>query len=683
MHAKPRVPSPASRCSSCTAWTILALVICSALAGAETRVDGTGRLERLQLGKGWLPLQTDVRVPLKGWDKILSLADAKAAGVSNAGGKTWSAVLTDGAKMAAQVEQTFHEDAGKAVFDIKATGKGDVETEGVFFWVEVPTDHFAGGTYKTAALSGPDAQPAQSGDLPRQLPEQFRLCNTTTSQIVLADPARKSELIMSFEPAAHLLLQDGRKWTQHFAVLVDVCTGDLPKDQTAKLRITLSMAGESEATPATLVLDAATARYRLAGIGGNYCFNIESPVTRYTLDNLKVAFARTEMTLSQWEPVNDNEDPAKTDWRSLVANDLPDSRLRREFQLMAELSRKKIPFVASIWQLPAWLYTKPPTAENMNNRIVPEKWPELLECIASYLLYAKEKYAAEPDYFSFNEPNIGCRVAFNAQEHCAAVKRIGAHLAKSGLKTKMLLGDVAGPRDTIAYIGPVSLDQEALQYAGAVSFHSWGGATPAQYAAWPEAAAKLRLPLIVAEAGPDPSAWQGGRYQTFEYGMREVAHYQELFLHARPQAILLWEFTGDYSLLAGSKFDKERLRLTERFCFQKHWCDLTPAGSEALATKSDNDAVLFTAFRFKGAEPGCTLHLANTKWARPAKVEGLPPDVKTLNVVRTSKGELFKRLDPAAVVNGSLTLELPAQSLTTLTTLPVPQLAEPGAAPRP
>ena len=231
-----------------------------------------------------------------------------------------------------------------------------------------------------------------------------------------------------------------------------------------------------------------------------------------------------------------------------------------------------------------------------------------------------------------------------------------------------------------------------MKYVGALSVHSWGGAKPEEYAAWADAAAKLGLPLIVAEAGVDAGAWQGGKYQNFQYAMQEMIHYQELFLHARPQAIVLWEYTGDYSLLAVNPADRAKLRMTERFCLQKHWCDLTPPGSEALASSSDNGSVLFTAFRFatNGPPPyplpqgerekaafGYTLHLSNSTWSRRANVEGLPPEIKKLNVVRTSHGEMFKQQAPLAVVDGKLTLELPGQSLTTLTTLPIPELKEP------
>jgi hypothetical protein len=225
---------------------------------------------------------------------------------------------------------------------------------------------------------------------------------------------------------------------------------------------------------------------------------------------------------------------------------------------------------------------------------------------------------------------------------------------------------------------PAAADPEARKYLGAVSFHSWGGATPEQYGAWADLAERLKLPLIVAEAGPDASAWQTKAYRTFPYAVREMVHYQELLLHARPQSILYWEFTGDYSLLAGARPPPDGPGLTERFCFQKHWCDLIPPGSEALATQCGTDGILVTAFRL-GKD--YTIHVSNAKWERPITIVGLPPGVEDFHAIRTAAGEYFKRVETVPVRSGTVSLVMPAESLTTLTTLevgaPVP-MSNPG-----
>jgi O-glycosyl hydrolase len=642
--------------------SVIFLLHCA--AASDNKFDEGGRLQQIALGKGWMTANTDVKIPLKGWTKILSLGASKPA-VSHVNGvHTWKGTPTED-KAGFAIEQIVREVDGKLVFDVRATAQSEVETEGVYFWIEVPTETFAGGTFRAGT---------QQGALPQELPAEYHLCSAITPSVALKTPAG-AELVAEMQPGASTLIQDDRKWSKHFSVLIQLAFGKFIQGQSVSMQITLSTSGNADEAPAKITLDAATPLYKLDGIGGNYCFNIESPVTRYTLDNLHVAFARTEMSLEQWEPENDDGDAAKVNWSALVGHDALYTRLHGELELMKELSAKKIPYIASIWKLPGWLYTKPPDQKNENNRIDEAKWPEVVECIVSYLQYAKEKYQVEPAYFSFNESNCGVRVLFTGEEHRDLIKRLGAAMQKAGLKTRMLLGDVGDPRETIGFTTPTANDPEALKYVGALSFHSWGGATPEQYIAWGDLAAKLKLPLIVAEAGVDPAAWQGGLYQNFDYGAREMSHYLDLFRYARPQAVLLWEFTGDYSLLTTNKFNKNRMVLTERFCFQKHWCDLTLPGSDALKIASDNAGVQCAAFKnVADGKTSYTIHLGNPKWSRKATLEGLPADIKTLNVVRTARGEMFKKLETVTVTDGKVSLDLPGLSLTTLTTLEIPVL---------
>jgi hypothetical protein len=89
---------------------------------------------------------------------------------------------------------------------------------------------------------------------------------------------------------------------------------------------------------------------------------------------------------------------------------------------------------------------------------------------------------------------------------------------------------------------------------------------------------KLR-PELRNGTGVDASAYMGGMYDSFSYGMREVRIYQELFLYARPQGTQQWEFTGDYSIVRAQHKDDGTAELTptSRFWFVKHFTDLTNA----------------------------------------------------------------------------------------------------------
>ena len=109
--------------------------------------------------------------------------------------------------------------------------------------------------------------------------------------------------------------------------------------------------------------------------------------------------------------------------------------------------------------------------------------------------------------------------------------------------------------------------------------------------------------------------------------------------------MLYWEYGGScWSLLRADPKRPGKLKTSERFCFQKHWCGLTPPGSDALATSSSSDTVLLTAFRHpRGKGPrGLTLHLANLAYARRARIAGLPKGLGALRRVETSQGVLFK-----------------------------------------
>jgi len=640
-----------------------------ARAATLAHTDAVGRIRGLDLHGDPVGVSTDIRVPLEGWKRVprlgmpglASARDVHATAIE--GGRRWTGRIMIEPKKFYRYEQTLREAGGAVRLALRVTAEADVKTAGVFFWLTVPIALFGGGT---CALHGDGPEP-QTCQLPTERRAKRKFLWGTARRLALAAPDGGPRLEATFDPPCGLAVQDNRVWrSATYSALVRLPGTPLAKGQAASLAVTLKLTGPSDTSPARLALDPTRTRYRLDGFGGNYCFAIESPVTQYTLDNLRVAWARIEMTPAEWEPENDNASPSQTNWNYLKAHDLPESNLRRELLLAQQLSKRGIPCSIAVWRLPEWLYTDPGKGPRaFGRRIAAGKWPEVLECLGSYLLYAKEEYGVEPGLFSFNEPDGGVRVKFTPEEHRDAVKRLGAHFEKLGLKTRMLLGDVCHPRGSHKYVLPAAADPEAMRHAGAVAFHSWGGATPAQYAAWADLADKLRLPLLVTELGVDARAWRGRAFDSFLYALREVRMYQELILRCRPRATMQWEFTGDYATV---KVADGKLVPTARFWFVKHFCNLTPPNADVLGTSSDNPKVLLTAFRGKG--PVYTLHIANLGAERQATLEGLPAAVGTLRAVRTSETDSFRPLPPVKAEGGVVRLRLARQSLLTLTTMP-------------
>jgi hypothetical protein len=240
----------------------------------------------------------------------------------------------------------------------------------------------------------------------------------------------------------------------------------------------------------------------------------------------------------------------------------------------------------------------------------------------------------------------------------------------------MLLGDTTCARNARNYVLPTANDSEAMKYVGAVSFHSWGGATPDQYRSLNDVATNIKRPLLITELGVDASAWHSGSlFQSYDYGLREAEMYQEILLYAHPRGTMQWEFTGDYPLAESVKCDAAMLATvvpTTRFWLVKHFCNLTPRKAQVLATTCDNPLILFTAF---SSGQDFTFHILNTGPARHATISGLPRKLTDITSVRTSESESFKTLPRTAVDDGVVELQLPAQSLLTLTTMPIAQSA--------
>ena len=355
-----------------------------------------------------------------------------------------------------------------------------------------------------------------------------------------------------------------------------------------------------------------------------------------------------------------------TDWAEFETLDKPGSNLHREFLLAQELTRRGIPLVISIWYLPEWMYADPGYDPGQHRRrLAPGRWPEVRESIGAYLLYAKRKYGVEPVLFSLNESNEGVMVLVTADEHRDQIKDLGQYFAKLGLKTKLLLGDVAGPATSLQFLEPARQDADARAYIGAVAFHSWHGAPPAIYRAWSETARNLRVPLLVTELGVESFYHTSWDKETYWYAMQELRMYQELLLNAQPQGTMEWEFTSDYAL-ARPATDPARCLPTPRYWFVRHFANLTPCPADALATSSDRSDVLVTAFR--GAQPvnsRLTIHIANIGTARPVTVRGLPAGA-SWKAVRTSRSESMQEVTVTVASNGDLTLESPAWSLVTL-----------------
>lgn len=660
-------------------WMRIAAVLLIIIGGAAPALAATpaaevnrfGTITSVQYDGEELALHAGLRIPLRGWGQFRSTRDARRVSVvEDAPGRhTYSGRIRLQDQQQLEFRQTVWEQGETIHVAIWCRAEADLDVEGVYYWVDVPMAALIGGRASLAR----DGQRVADVALPRAQPQQPHLFIETGDALDLTAPDESLRINLRTDRSCPVTVQDPRVFGGgEYDAFLALHYGAVPQGTVLEAEIRLQVSGRADTSPVLLTVDADRPRYQLDGFGGNYCFSIESPVTQYTLDHLHVAWARTEMTLIDWEPENDNDDPNTVDWERFEAQDRPGSDLRREFELAAQLQQRGIPYCISIWYLPEWMYTDPGRPRStQGRRIAADKWPEVLESIGTYLLYARRKYGVEPDLFSFNEANIGVYVLLSPEEHRDAILRIGRHLEQLGLRTKMLLADATGPRGTHTYALPAANDPDALRLCGAVGFHSWGGASPEDYQAWADLAERLRLPLLVTELGVNSAAWQDQSFRSYAYGLREVQMYQELLLYARPQGTMHWEFTSDYGTVDTRRQSdgSEALEPTARFWFIRHFCNLTPLPATALATQSSSPTVLLTAFQ--GPLPdgrALTLHLSNPGAARPVTLRGLPLEVTELQATQTTAAHGWETLARVSVSGGEATLTLAPRSLLTLST---------------
>jgi hypothetical protein len=622
--------------------TIVIALCLPAPAVERAAYDSNGRIIALLSAAGDLDAVSSVVAVLHG-GKRMPLQVRRGSdrrGIMRKGRDlAWSGAfeLPDGGK--GNVDLSAQEDASGVTYSSRVTAETLLEVDAIQFVLDLPRTMFVNGHLKPEI--------GQAVTLTPEKPANPVFYRGDSPALRFENPDGKIALDIAFGGPHSATVVD--RWDEKgrsFQVRATLQAGALAAGASASLDTSLRLTNNTVAAPVRLRVDTSAPRYHFDGFGGNYCWNNQSPVSAYTLRNLKLAWARTEMKIVQWDKQRDNPGP----------------EIRADFETMRQFQKLGVPYVISIWWLPERFYTDPYEKPRMAHfRLInPEKWDELLELLGSYLTYARREYGAEPDLFSFNEANLGVYVGLTPETHTAAIKRIGAYFQKLGLKTRMLLGDATGPRDTHTFVLEAAADPEAMQFVGAVGFHSWGGGTAEQYTAWGDVGEWLHLPLLVTELGVDAAAYYTRSWDSYHYGLREARMTQELLTYARPQGTQFWQFTNDYAL---ARVDAEgKVQPTARFWLMKHFTDLTPHQSDALRVSSDQGTVLFTAFRKSGAH---TLHILNLGGIREVTVEGLPD--ANWQVIQTTEAIPYESKPAIHSSAGSARVTLPSRSLVTLT----------------
>ncbi len=649
---------------------LTAILLCASAVAASAgdieslSIDRNGQVQAMLAGGAFHDVGMNIRLAGKGWKQHPSLNEARDVRREAAGDRRiFRGRLLLDEKPTLAYEETVEPADGGTRITFRLTALRDAEIAGVFVFFHLPVEMFARGR---ATAMEPGEKSDASTVMPAELPEDYHFAKGTARGLEVVGPGGEARVRIVGDAVRPFVIQDHRKWGHaSYSAYFRMIGGELVKGETTDASFTLALAAPADKATAKLRVEPQRKLYRLDGFGGNFCYGVDSPVTRHNVETIGMGWARVGVKLDQWEQQNDNDDPNEMNWAAYESRDKPGTQLRADFLMARKLAELKVPYIASAWRVPEFVTARPGQHWRVRKRVIPrEKWPEALECVGSYLLYLKRAYDTEPEMFSFNESDIGCFVLMDAEEHRDWNKACGAYLARLGLKTKVLLADSAKAK--VAFAEPTIADPQALKHCAAVAFHTWHKG-PEVYRRWRKLADRIGLPLMTTEVGPDAMAWKNGSYRGLLYYINELRMYQEILLHARPRAVLEWEYTADYRMLEVEEGPdgRERLRPTPRYWMIRQFANLTPRPARGLATSSDHPKVLLTAFADEAGK-ALVLHIANCGAARRAELTGLPAGVKHLAATGVTWTAGRQKLTPVAVRGRAVALDLAEFSLLTL-----------------
>jgi len=577
------------------------------------------------------------------------------------------------------------EDTGPATarVDLEFTSPEAADIGGAFLGIELPAPVFSGGSVE---LVEPDPPTAAHTSLAAGAADQNEYLRATAKGARFVSRTRQIEVTFN-EPTQIIVRDDRRKGSYSLQVLLAVLTGKAAAGQTGKKSFSFKVIGEIDKNPVEITLDASHPGRMFDGFGGNFRLQnarTDPQVIDYSLENIRIAWGRVELPWALWHP-EEATDPLAA---ARAGNVNP--RVQQAMEMARKLAQKGAQVIVSAWHPPNWailgggvpsgpgrgpapggsapaMFGPPDPEGPRGNPLNPEKMARIKDSIAGYLLFLKEKYGVEAALFSFNESDLGIDVRQTPREHAELIKTFGAWFAAKGLATKFALGDTSDA-DPIDFIKPAMHDPEAVKYIGAVDFHSWRGCTDETLAQWRDAARELNVPLVVAEGSTDAAAYRYPQvFNEQSFALYEINLYLRILAIAQPRSILQWQFTADYSVLAGGGIfnDNGPLRPTRRFWNLKQLAS-TPPRSFSLPVACDKQANLTCAAFGNIAEGLYSMHIVNNGATRTATLTGLPPGVEQLRLWVTDAQRGMQESDPIPVTGGKAQFPLAATSFTTV-----------------
>jgi ABC-type Fe3+-hydroxamate transport system substrate-binding protein len=411
----------------------------------------------------------------------------------------------------------------------------------------------------------------------------------------------------------------------------------------------------------TLFVEPAITHQTITDVTGGNFINVFSgttdplePVSIYNLEHLDVRVARVRMTLEEWEPINDDDDPKHINWEAFQDTEFNHAT----FQLMGELQERGTEIIATSWDLPDWLVSNP---NKDTKRFVPyEQYPEMVETITAWLLTARDQYGVEPDYVSFNEPDVGAYVSIAPFEATMLIEQAGKRFDELGLNTKWLIADTSNIDGSVGYARTVLKNETIHPYLGVFANHSWDSDSPdSDYIEVRDFALANNLEVWCTETGSHAFSWRTPeKFPTNGYAVELARIYSRVIKLTGTSAILYWEMMGtDYWINDGTN-------PYPSFHVIRQLGEQIPPGS--IIVETSNNSEDFYSVAAQAPDHFVVLIINTGEEALKVNIDGLPDGV--YSHIQTTESELESFIGTYETPRQRVSLKVPGMSIHVLTT---------------
>lgn len=410
-----------------------------------------------------------------------------------------------------------------------------------------------------------------------------------------------------------------------------------------------------------LTADASAKRQEIEGFGAAILSwtqhsSYQSP-TFY--DNLAGDLGATAVRAELWptfEKNNDDTDPNHFNWAGF-----DNESLRHVFQFYQRMKERGAgTFLLTFWTPPHWMKTN--KSHFLGGQLRDDMYAEFAEMIAAAVIVGRDQYGIDVTAVSIqNEPFFTepYESAFydnvNLRE---AVRTVQRKLTAENLDTKIVIPEDVGGVSHIErwkwFINPTMNDLETKDANLVIGTHwtnpnfmdgQWAHIANTGYQSW------------YTEVAGKPADWNGAIQTAYELS--------DALTRANISAYFYWQFSdvpaSSTAALMGYGIPNVKYQAL------KHYYRYIRPGAERVQTTSDNSSVYVAAFQkpdngddtmvlvnYLNEPADVTLSLSGNDWAN------------TFKGVRSMSNSYHQSIGTVTVNAGTITISLPAQSITTL-----------------